>query len=148
MQIHEIVDTVRAFDGSLVVIPDEASGFPELAWGDAFFYHAPDGVMPERTQPYGTIVTKNYPDDVSSEIDEPDRFRVNIHVGRERAAQIADAGADPAQPDVFVPHPLYGTAGWVSVVNPDAATSAEVIALLRAAHDDARARAARRSGTA
>lgn len=148
MQIHEIVDTVRTFDASLVGIPDEASGFPELAWGDAFFYHAPDGVMPERTQPYGTIVTKNYPDDVSSELDEPDRFRVNIHVGRERAAQLADAGADPAQPDVFAPHPLYGAAGWVSVVNPDAATSAEVIALLRAAHDDARARAARRSGTA
>ena len=145
--MREIVDAVSDFDGVLVVIPGEASGSPEVAWGDAFFYHAPDGVMPERTQPYGTIVTKNYPDDESSRLNEPGRFRVNIHVGRARASQIVDEGASPADVDVFVVHPLYGAAGWVSVVNPAAATAQQTIALLRDAHEAARARASRRSGT-
>lgn len=39
-----------------------ASGGSTPAWGDAFFCYAPDGVTPRMTQPYGTIVTKNYPD--------------------------------------------------------------------------------------
>lgn len=146
--MQEIVDVVRTFEGALVVIPDEGSGSPELAWGDAFFYYAPDGVMPERTQPYGTIVTKDYPDDERSRLDPPDRFRVNIHVGRDQTARIADAGVDPAEPDVFAPHPLYGAAGWVSVVNPGAMTADLVVSLLRDAHEAARARASRRSGDA
>lgn len=144
MDIKEILDTVRAFDGVLVVIPDEGSGMPELAWGDAFLYFAPDGVMPERTQPYATIVTKNYPDDGASRLDEPDRFRVNIHVGRDQVGVLTDAGAQPSTRDAFVPHPLYGDAGWVSVVNPGPVTSDRVIALLRDAHASARARANRR----
>jgi hypothetical protein len=146
MKMHEIIDTVRAFEGALVVIPDSESGAPEVAWGDAFFYYAPDGLMPERTQPYGTIITKDYPDDSSSRLDEPDRFRVNIHVGRDRAAQLTDPDTDPATTDRFVPHPLYGAAGWVCVVNPADATAAQVVSLLARAHDDARSRSARRSG--
>ncbi len=146
--MKEIVDTVNDFEGVLVVIPGEGSDSPELAWGDAFFYYAPDGVMPERTQPYGTIVTKNYPGDEESRLDEPGRFRVNIHVGRDRAPQIVDRDATPADADVFVSHPLYGAAGWVSVVNPAASTSEQVISLLHDAHEAARARASRRSGSA
>ena len=146
--MKEIVDAVSGFEGALVVIPGEGSGSPEVAWGDAFFYYAPDGAMPERTQPYGTIVTKNYPDDEESRPDESGRFRVNIHVGRDRAPQIADDGASPADADVFVSHPLYGAAGWVSVVNPAAATSEHVISLLHDAHEAARARASRRAGSA
>lgn len=143
--MQEIIDTVRAFDGVLVVIPDAESGLPELAWGDVFLYYAPDGVMPERTQPYATIVTKNYPDDEASELDQPDRFRVNIHVDREQVASLTDAGAEPAASDTFVRHPLYGAAGWVSVVNPGPVTSERMIALLRDAHEAARTRALRRS---
>jgi hypothetical protein len=119
-----------------------------LAWGDAFFYYAPDGVMPERTQPYGTIVTKNYPDDEESRLDEPDRFRVNIHVGLDRAPQIVNDAASSADADVFVSHPLYGAAGWVSVVNPAESTSEQAISLLHDAHEAARARTSRRSGSA
>ena len=146
MEIQEIVDAVRSMDGALVVLPDESGPYPELAWGDAFFYYAPDGVMPERTQPYGTIITKDYPDDMTSELGAAaGRFRVNIHAGRERAAKTVDPDAAPAQVDVFFPHPLYADAGWVSVVNPADATGAAVVSLLRTAHEEARARAARRT---
>jgi hypothetical protein len=144
MEFQEIVDAVRSLDGALVILPDEGGPYPELAWGDAFFYYAPDGVMPERTQPYGTIITKDYPDDATSELGAAGRFRLNIHVGRERAAEIVDPAAAPMKADAFFPHPLYGTGGWVSVVNPADATGAAVISLLRTAHEEARVRAVRR----
>lgn len=142
--MHNIIAHVRALDGALVITPTQDDDFPELAWGDAFFYFAPDGRMPERTQPYGTIITKDYPDDSSSMLDATGRFRVNIHVGGERVAQLVDATAQPSDADAFVRHPLYGDAGWVSVVGPAERTATAVLALLGDAHDAARARAARR----
>ena len=156
--IDQIIAAVRDLDGALVVAP--AAGdptVPELAWGDAFFYYAPDGEMPRNVQPYGTIVTKNYPDDASSDLDPAGRWRVNVHVGRARAAELTGAvepGAvapgpgEPATPpdtaDVVLPHPVYGTAGWIAVVNPGPATADTVLRLLREAHDAARTRYARR----
>ena len=143
MEMQKIIDAVLGFDGALVVQPAEGSEFPDIAWGDAFFYYAPDGVMPERTQPYGTIITKNYPNDEQSKLDQPGRFRVNLQVGRGQAQRTIE-GDDPAEQDAFVAHPLYGAAGWVSVVNPGARTSDTVVRLLRDAHDSAKARATRR----
>ncbi len=149
--MQEIIEEVRSFDGVLVVAPEAGSDFPELSRGDAFFFHAPDGRMPERTQPFGTIITKDYPDDTSSALAAPGRFRVNIHVGRERAESIIAAGSltggdtDPTAVDVFRPHPLYGAAGWVCVIDPAEATAGTVLALLREAHDAARARTGRRT---
>jgi hypothetical protein len=145
MEMQQIIDAVRGFEGALVVQPDAGSGVPEIAWGDAFFYYAPDGVMPERTQPYGTIVTKDYPDDTRSLLDQPGRFRVNIHAGREQTRSLAE-GDDPAEPDTFVPHPLYGAAGWISVVDPGPRTSERILALLLDAHRAAKGRAIRRQG--
>lgn len=145
MNMQQIIETVREFDGALVVAPEAGSAFPEIAWGDAYFYYAPDGRMPERTQPYATIVTKNYPDDTSSLLDDPGRYRVNIHVGNDRADVLVPGTADPVQTDVLFRHPLYGTAGWVCVVNPGEETAETVLALLREAHDRAQARTARRT---
>ena len=82
MSMDQIIGAVRDLDGALVVIPGPGSDAPELAWGDAFFYYAPDGVMPQHVQPYGTIVTKDYPDDTASQLDAPGRWRVNMHVDR------------------------------------------------------------------
>ena len=82
MDMEQIIGTVRTFDGALVVTPGPGSGAPELAWGDAFFYHAPEGTMPEREQPYGTVVTKDYPGDDACDLDPDGRWRVNVHVDR------------------------------------------------------------------
>ncbi|MEV4736997.1 MULTISPECIES: DUF6194 family protein [unclassified Microbacterium] len=145
MDMQTIIRHIRGLDGSLVIVPEPGGTFPPLAVGDAFFYHAPDGRMPERTQPYATIITKDYPDDTSSSLDLSGRFRVNIHVGRDRVHDLADPASDPSDGDVIVRHPLYGDAGWVSVVAPGARTSSTVLALLSEAHDAARARSERRS---
>lgn len=151
MSMQQILDAVRSFDGVLVVEPVPGGPFPELAWGDAFFYHAPDGRMPERTQPYGTIVTKDSPDDTASRLDEPGRYRVNVHVDRATFRRVTGeeprslaVPRDAAAVDVLGPHPVYGANGWLAVVNPES-TVEELVALLRAAHEAARRRSTRSS---
>ncbi|OKK22006.1 hypothetical protein AMK16_01850 [Streptomyces sp. CB00455] len=152
--MEQIIATVRSFEGALVVVPEPGGDFPELAWGDAFFYYAPDGRMPANVQPYGTIITKNHPDDAASDLDPPGRWRVNVNAGRRALSELAagePGGAGgrpgPAAADEVVPHPVYGALGWISVVNPGARTQDTVVRLLRAAHDAARARAERRHAT-
>jgi len=154
MSMEQILDEVRSFDEVLVLSPEPGGAFPDLAVGDHFFYHSPDGAVPHG-QPYGTIVTKDYPDDAASRLGGTEgRWRVNVHVGRARFRELL--GTDPRDghasevraTDVVVPHPVYGALGWVAVVNPGERTTALVLGLLRAAHDDARARAARRGSGA
>lgn len=150
LSIDQIIATVQGLEGALVVAPAAGDpNFPELAWGDAFFYYAPDGQMPRAVQPYGTIVTKNYPDDTASDLDPADRWRVNVHVsGATLRELVGDPGAgnhvDPGTPDVVLPHPVYGSAGWIAVVNPGRKTADLMLRLLREAHDAAHARFERR----
>nr|WP_218010361.1 DUF6194 family protein [Actinomadura chibensis] len=146
--MEQILAAVRAFDGVLELAPSEGSEFPEIAWGDHFFYYAPDRQVPQRTQPYATIVTKNYPDDSLSDLDRPDRWRLNIHVGRRASAELIgeEAGepVDFAAADTLLPHPVYRAQGWVSIVCPGAETFSLAVRLMREAHEAARSRAARR----
>lgn len=144
MSMEQIIATVRGFEGALVVVPEPGGDFPEIAWGDAFFYYAPDGRMPRTTQPYGTIVSKNYPDDSASDLDPPGRWRVNVYVGRTALPELLAGRYDLAAADVVLPHPVYGPLGWICVVNPGERTTGTVVRLLREAHEAARARAARR----
>ncbi len=151
MSMEQIISTVHGFSGALVVRPQPGDGAPALAWGDAFFYYAPDGRMPHNVQPYGTIITKNYPDDTLSDLDRPGRWRLNVHVDKARFRELVGSGprelaqpCDYAATDTVVPHPVYGALGWVSVVNPGERTSDLVVELLRAAHEAARARLERR----
>lgn len=116
-----------------------------LTRGDTFLYYAPDGQMPQHTQPYATIVTKNYPDDEDSDLDRPGAFRVNIAVAKTIFCELI--GYDPrettdgyAASDTIVPHPVYGRLGWVAIVNPSPATQGAVRQLLAGAHDAAKSR--------
>ena len=144
--MDQIIAAVRRLEGALVLEPRAGDGTPEIAWGDAFFYYAPDGQVPTTVQPYGTVVTKNYPDDTSCDLDRPGRWRVNVHVGRERARGLVggEVAWGDVEADVLLPHPVYGELGWVCVVNPADRTTPQVLDLLREAHDDARRRYERR----
>ncbi|MFN8199426.1 MAG: DUF6194 family protein [Nakamurella multipartita] len=93
----------------------------EISWSDHFFYYAPDGLVPRNRQPYATIVTKNYPDDVQSRLDDPDRWRLNIHVGPQWPAdlvgyppeEINASAVDFGAPTSSCPTPSTApTAGW------------------------------------
>lgn len=142
MEIDQILDHVRRLDHVLVLAPAKGSEFPAIAWGDSFVYYAPDGQVPTNTQPFTTIVTKNYPDDELSRLDDEGRWRVNVHVGR---GAVPEPAADPAEADVVLRHPVYGDLGWVAVINPGARTEQTVLDLIDRAHADARARWDRRA---
>ncbi|RLV57167.1 hypothetical protein D9V41_00455 [Aeromicrobium phragmitis] len=153
MTIEQIRAVARALDGVLELAPRPGDAFPELAWGDYFFYFAPDGALPQREQPFATIVTKDYPDDTASRLDGEGRWRLNIHVGRARFAELLGEkpSAEPTRTDfgtvdVLLPHPVYRAQGWVAVVNPGPRTSELAVSLLREAHTAAQRRTQRRLG--
>lgn len=149
--MEQLLRTIRNFDGVLELAPTEGSVFPEIAWGDHFFYFAPDGKIPDRVQPYATIVTKDYPGDTLSNLDPAGRWRVNIHVGKARFTELTGEARRRAAPrnfseaDVILPHPVYGALGWIAVVNPSDQTTSTIVALLREAHENAKQRASRRA---
>ncbi|MBE3000532.1 hypothetical protein IDM40_17745 [Nocardiopsis sp. HNM0947] len=148
--MQQFLDTVRSFDSVLELAPTEGSGFPEIAWGDHFFYYAPDGKVPNG-QPYATFVTKDYPGDTGSGLDAPGRWRINVHVGKKAFAELVTdpeqgGGHDFGAADVLLPHPLYADQGWIAVVDPGPGTTPMLLELVRRAHDAARERARRRTG--
>lgn len=149
MTIDEIIGYIAALDGVLTLRPGPGDGSPELAWGDTFFYYAPDGEVPTRTQPFATVVTKNYPGDERSRLDRPGSFRVNIGAGPEafriwtgHAPRETDsAEGDPSARDTVIAHPVYGSAGWLAVVDPGPNTAEAIRELVELAHGRARSRA-------
>ncbi|MFJ8857073.1 DUF6194 family protein [Streptomyces sp. NPDC102451] len=152
MTIDEIIDFVQGLDGALALRPVAGDGSPEISWGDVFFYYAPDGVVPQATQPFATVVTKNYPGDESSRLERPDTFRVNVAVGKAtfgdwtgRTPRESSGDDDPGVTDVVIAHPVHGAAAWLAVVNPGPRTDAAVRRLLRHACDLARSRHERRA---
>ena len=153
MNITEVIDDIESLEGVLALKPQPGDGTPEIAWGDAFFYFAPDGVIPQ-TQPFATIVTKDYPDDASSGLDRPGAFRVNIAAGKELFHRWADTASGPAATgpvasgpaadDTVIAHPVYGELHWLAVTNPGPQSADALRELIRAAHAAARARYERR----
>ncbi|WP_261164844.1 DUF6194 family protein [Microbacterium sp. Marseille-Q6965] len=151
--MERILSEVRTYDGVLELAPTVGSEYPELSWGDHFFYYAPDGQLPRNRQPYATIVTKNYPEDARSGLDRPGRWRLNVHVGSRVFAEllgypperIDESDVDYSAEDVITPHPVYGPFGWICIVNPGAATLDSALQALRLAHLADRRRVQRRS---
>jgi hypothetical protein len=153
MTMDEIISFIDGLDGVLTIRPAPGDGSPAISWGDTFFYYSPDGVVPTATQPFATVVTKNYPGDDASDLDRPGAFRVNIAAGKE--AFIRWTGHAPREPattdvapgtaDTVIAHPVYGSLGWLAVVNPGPRTGAMVRELLRTAHHLARSRYDRRA---
>ena len=153
MTVDEITEFVESLEAVLVHRPAEGDGTPEIAWGDIFFYYAPDGELPE-TQPFVSIVTKDYPDEPPSGLNAPDAFRVNL--GSDKEEFVARLGRDPKAPpsdleslsatdDVIIAHPTYGSLGWLAVKNPGPATEADVRELITRAHALAKSRYQRKA---
>lgn len=151
MIMQQVLATVRTFHGVLVLSPTAGGQFPELAWGDHFFYYSPDGTIPQNVQPYGTIITKNYPEDADSHLDASGRWRLNIQLTRAAFAGLLGADGqdrsawDFAQTDVFLPHPVYAAQSWVAVVSPGDRTLLTALQLLETAHESAVRRTERRA---
>ena len=156
MTIDEIISFVGGLDGVLILRPGPGDGSPEIAWGDTFFYYSPSGVVPQRTQPFATIVTKDYPGDDESELDGPEAFRVNVAAGKEAFVRWTghtprESAANtvvPSASDVVIAHPVYGSLGWLAVKNPGERTAETLRELLHNAYQLARSRYERRASSA
>ncbi|MET9342227.1 DUF6194 family protein [Nonomuraea sp. NPDC003804] len=152
MTENDIIDFVSGLPATVAITAGEDNGTPEAAWGDTFFFYAPEGTMPtDGRLPYATVVVKDYPGwDTASGLDRPGVFRLNIAVGRAAFEELigyppaahADhhAGVDYTATDRIIPHPLYAVQGWICVLNPGEATGGQAYTLLNEAH----ARAAKR----
>lgn len=149
MSMHDHLERIRQFAGVLELAPEEGGPFPEIAWGDHFFYYAPDGQVPQREQPFATFVTKDYPDDALSQLSGADRWRLNIHVGSQRFIDLTGEQPRPSSSgtdwdfdvtDSVIPHPLYRAQGWIAVVSPSRDSLSTITALLGHAHADAERR--------
>lgn len=153
--MKHILSIVRTYDGVLELAPTSESEFPEISWGDYFFYYAPDGRIPHNRQPFATIVTKNYPEDVASRLNEAERWRLNIHVGPRLFAELIGrhpretdiSAVDYGTEDLFAPHPLYSAHGWVCVVNPGTMTLDRALEALHSAYLADRRRVQRRQSS-
>jgi hypothetical protein len=164
MDASEIIEFVTGLPGAVAVTASEATGAPEVAWGDTFFFHESQD---DQKFPFATIVIDDYPGfDTASRLSRPGVFRLNIGVGRTIFEEVigyppaAHAehhdGIDYSATDRLFPHPVYATQGWVSlacrrrtvpasgasqsnIVNPGEKTEAQARKLLtgaceRAAH--------------
>jgi hypothetical protein len=124
MTQDEIIHFATSLTDVVAQTADEASGAPELAWGDTFFFFGA-----ETLHPFATIVVKDYPDfDTASHLDRPGVFRLNVSVGRDGFQELLgyppNAHAEHAHEfdytalDTLIPHPAYAKQGWVSILNP------------------------------
>lgn len=136
---------VTGLSGVAVVTASQATGAPEEAWGDSFFFYDPDDDPANRRIPFATIVTTDYDGDSASDLNRPGVFRVNIAVGRtafERLIGYPPAAHADQAPNVdytttdrILPHPVYAAyGGWICIVNPGEATADQARALLTDAH--------------
>jgi hypothetical protein len=137
MDATELTRYIREFDGVRIL----------EGYGDLFFLYDPAGDLPpERQLPFVTIVTGDHYDTVSK-LDRPGAYRLNIGLTKatytarfgappkERDADgMLDTGFDYAAVDTLMPHPVYASQYWVSVVNPGEATTETVRELLVEAH--------------
>lgn len=156
MSERDLLAFGESLPGVVVMTADEESGAPESAWGDSFFYYDPDDDERNRRMPFATIVVSNYPGfDEASDLDRPGVYRLNIAVGR--AAYVDLLGHTPDEHaaragtfdytafDRLLPHPIYASQGWVSILNPGERTAEQARTLISAARDLAAARHDRRS---
>ena len=125
----DIRNHLGANSGVFVQIASPEDGSPEIAWGDTFFYaRGLNGEPPK--MPFATIVTKDYENfDCDSKLNRGGLFRLNIEVGKEKFLELFGVKPgefehqrdefDFASIDRIFPHPIYGSYGWLSVINPN-----------------------------
>lgn len=143
-----IRDIAETFAGVDIEQPQPGSA-PEIAIGDTFFIYDPNRNLEGKFRfPFATIVTKDYGDfDRASNLNRAGVFRLNIGIGKESyhklfgpqptgtgAAGHVETGHDFTALDQLMPHPVYATQFWVSVLNPSEATFATIRPLLAEAY--------------
>lgn len=114
------------------------------AYGDAFFFYNPSEGGANEIY-FATLKVTDNDLDRASGLDRMGAFRLNLGVNRSTFVELfgahrtqAPVSYDYTQVNKLLPHPVYGGANWVCVLNPTAATFEEKIApLIKEAYDRA-----------
>ncbi|ALR11853.1 hypothetical protein MYCSP_10765 [Mycobacteroides saopaulense] len=98
----------------------------EVVQGNWFFFRGDDRQVPVIT------LMSNEAFDTYSDLGRPAVYRLNIGVGGDTFANIAggcdvSVEVDYTEFDRILPHPEYGGAKWICVVNPGEDTFADVV---------------------
>ncbi|KAB1187761.1 MULTISPECIES: DUF6194 family protein [Haloferax] len=131
------------------------------AWGEQGLFYNPGGRLPRGTY-FVTVKDRDSENDSASHLYRDDVWRVNFGVSeatyrrlfgarpeRPPKGDVVDTGHDFTTVDELLPHPVYGWAGWVSVVSPSETTVETVLRpLLDEAYDRAGAQFAKRVASA
>lgn len=132
--------------------------YPVTAWGDTFFFYNPDREQPGEVY-FATLKSQDDDYDHASNLNRPSVYRLNIGISREtyrslfgappsrrESDETVDVAYDFTALDQLLPHPVYGRANWVCVLNPSEATFQNVVRpLLEEAYRLAVAKYTRRS---
>jgi Family of unknown function (DUF6194) len=123
MDQQQIIDHISNTFGGLDVVKGEEG----IAPGDTFFIYDPQRNLDLKHRfPFATIVTHDYGDvDAFSHLNRPGVFRLNIGVSRNTFTSLfgsTQTDQDFTALDQLIPHPVYATQSWVSVLNPSEAT--------------------------
>jgi hypothetical protein len=116
--------------------------------GDTFLIYDPGrDLPPERQLPFATIVTADRYDAVSA-LDRPGAYRLNLGLTKATYSSLFGAapkqrdehgvlqtGFDYAATDTLMPHPIYASQYWVSIVNPGEESWTRVLDLLAEARE-------------
>ena len=115
-------------------------------WGETALFHNPGRTLPRGVY-FATVKQRDGAHDRASRLDRPGVFRLSL--GTSRDLFVARFGTPPARPakgavvagpwdftalDQCTPHPVYGWMGWISILNPSAASFAALRPLADAAH--------------
>jgi Family of unknown function (DUF6194) len=136
----DLAERILALPDVTHVRADEASGAPDMSWGDRFFF-----IGSERRRPFATIVEHDTPGfDEDSDLARSGIFRLNVEIGREEfqrqfgypPAELSGhrPGIDFTQLNEILPHPAYGVQGWVCILNPGPRRLPDVDRLLAHSH--------------
>ncbi len=116
------------------------------SWGETSLFVNP-GARFARGAYFLTLKSKDGAHDRASALDRPGVFRLSFGLPRE--AFVPLFGRPPARPGksgvvegpwdftqtgLLLPHPVYGWASWVCILNPDAAMLDGLAPLIRLAH--------------
>jgi len=116
-------------------IVDTYPGTDAFRQGNATFY----SLDPEKHWPnFATLVTADDEYDSFSKLDRPGVYRLNIGLSKQTFERLVGAMKDPDYTvlDRIVPHPVYATQHWVSILSPSDETFRTVVKpLLDEAHE-------------
>ena len=121
------------------------------AWGETSVFYNPGNRLPRGVY-FATVKQKDGDNDKASDLTREGVFRLNIGTSKpmfldafgpppKRPAKgcAIDGPWDFTQLNQLTPHPVYGWMSWVAVLNPSRETLTDLMPLIDAAYDKAKA---------